>query len=81
MNSSELLLDLLKNRTATIRMLLIVLILLAAIIGPAYAPYNPLIPAPLDRLKGGETVSICLAQTAWDAIFSAASFTAAGFRS
>ncbi len=52
MNSSELLLDLLKNRTATIGMLLIVLILLAAIIGPAYAPYNPLIPAPLDRLKG-----------------------------
>lgn len=52
MKIRELLLDLLKNRTAAIGMLLILLILVTAIVGPSYAPYNPLIPAPLDRLKG-----------------------------
>lgn len=52
MNIKELLTDLLKNRTAAFGMLLILFIVLVAIFGPAYAPYNPLIPAPLDRLQG-----------------------------
>lgn len=52
MNLRELLTDLLKNRTAAIGMLLIMVIITVAIFGPAYAPYNPLIPAPLDRLQG-----------------------------
>jgi peptide/nickel transport system permease protein len=52
MNKWELFTDLLKNRTAAIGMVLIVLILLVGIFGPSFAPYNPLIPAPLDRLQG-----------------------------
>jgi peptide/nickel transport system permease protein len=52
MNRWELLLDLLKNRTAAIGMIIIVFLFVVAIFGPAAAPYNPLIPAPLDRLKG-----------------------------
>jgi peptide/nickel transport system permease protein len=52
MNKWELFTDLLQNRTAAIGMLIITLIVLVAIFGSFFAPYNPLIPAPLDRLKG-----------------------------
>ena len=44
--------DLLRNRSATLGLALIALIAVVALIGPALAPYNPLIPSPLDRLKG-----------------------------
>jgi len=44
--------DLLRSRSAAFGMGLIALVLLVAIIGPAIAPYDPLKPAPLDRLKG-----------------------------
>jgi peptide/nickel transport system permease protein len=44
--------DLLRSRSATFGMALIALVLLVAVIGPALAPYDPLKPAPLDRLKG-----------------------------
>jgi peptide/nickel transport system permease protein len=44
--------DLLRNRSATLGLALITLIVIVALIGPALAPYNPLIPSPLERLKG-----------------------------
>jgi len=44
--------DLLRNRSATLGLALIALIVIVALIGPALAPYNPLIPSPLDRLMG-----------------------------
>jgi peptide/nickel transport system permease protein len=44
--------DLLRSRSAAFGMGLIALVLLVAIIGPAIAPYDPLKPVPLDRLKG-----------------------------
>ena len=44
--------DLLRSRSAAFGMGLIALVLLVATIGPAIAPYDPLKPAPLDRLKG-----------------------------
>ncbi len=44
--------DLLRSRSATFGMALIALVLLVAVIGPALAPHDPLMPAPLDRLKG-----------------------------
>jgi peptide/nickel transport system permease protein len=44
--------DLLRNRSAALGLALIALIVIVALIGPALAPYNPLIPSPLDRLKG-----------------------------
>ena len=44
--------DLLRNRSATLGLALVALIVIVALIGPALAPYNPLIPSPLDRLKG-----------------------------
>jgi len=44
--------DLLRSRSATFGMALIGLVLLVAIAGPALAPYDPLKPAPLDRLQG-----------------------------
>jgi peptide/nickel transport system permease protein len=44
--------DLLRNRSATLGLALIALIVIVALIGPALAPYNPLIPFPLERLKG-----------------------------
>jgi hypothetical protein len=43
--------DLLRNRSAALGLALIALIVIVALIGPALAPYNPLIPSPLDRLK------------------------------
>lgn len=44
--------DLRRSRSATFGMGLIALVLLVALIGPTLAPYDPLKPAPLDRLKG-----------------------------
>lgn len=44
--------DLLRNWSASLGMIIILFILLAAVAGPAFAPYNPLLPAPLDRLHG-----------------------------
>lgn len=47
--------DLLRNRSATLGLVLIALIVAVAIIGPALAPHNPLVPSPLERLKGPST--------------------------
>ncbi|MCU0561596.1 MAG: ABC transporter permease [Desulfobacterales bacterium] len=44
--------DLLRSGSAAFGMGLIALVLLVALIGPAFAPHDPLTPAPLDRLKG-----------------------------
>jgi peptide/nickel transport system permease protein len=44
--------DLLRNRSATVGMVIIILIVVVSLIGPSLAPYNPILPAPLDRLKG-----------------------------
>jgi len=44
--------DLLRNRSATLGLALIALIVIVALIGPALAPYDPLVPTPLERLKG-----------------------------
>lgn len=44
--------DLLRNRSASLGLALISLIVIVAIVGPALAPYDPLIPSPLERLKG-----------------------------
>jgi peptide/nickel transport system permease protein len=52
MNKFQALHDLLRNRSAAVGMLLTATILLVAIVGPGLAPYNPIAPAPLDRLKG-----------------------------
>ena len=48
----ETLQDLLRSRSAAFGMALIAVVLLVAIAGPALAPYDPLKPAPLDRLQG-----------------------------
>ena len=52
MNRTETLTDLLQNRSAAVGLILIALVLLVAAIGPSLAPYDPLVPAPLDRLQG-----------------------------
>jgi peptide/nickel transport system permease protein len=44
--------DLLRNRSAAFGMALIAVVVLVALAGPALAPYDPLKPAPLDRLQG-----------------------------
>ena len=41
-----------KNKTATVGLILIALLIVLALIGPTISPYNPLIPEPLNRLKG-----------------------------
>jgi len=41
-----------KNKTATIGLILIALLIVLALIGPTLSPYNPLTPEPLNRLKG-----------------------------
>jgi peptide/nickel transport system permease protein len=51
MTKFEALLDLLRNWSASVGMIFIALVLLVALIGPALAPYDPIAPAPLDRLK------------------------------
>jgi peptide/nickel transport system permease protein len=52
MRSWELFKDLLDNRSATAGLLIIVVIVITAIIGPWLAPFDPLAPIPLDRLQG-----------------------------
>ena len=47
--------DLFRNRSATLGLALIALIVIVSLIGPALAPYNPLVPSPLERLKGPST--------------------------
>jgi peptide/nickel transport system permease protein len=44
--------DLLRNRSATVGMVIIALIVVVSLIGPSLAPYNPILPSPLDRLRG-----------------------------
>ncbi len=51
MERFEIARDLLRNRSATAGMLIIVLVLITAAAGPLFASYNPLMPAPLDRLQ------------------------------
>jgi peptide/nickel transport system permease protein len=52
MGRGELFRDLLENRSATVGMTIIALILIVAVIEPWIAPYNPIQPFPLDRLQG-----------------------------
>ncbi len=52
MTKLELLKDLLRNRTAAVGLFLVFAIAVVALFGPSFAPYNPLLPAPLDRLRG-----------------------------
>ena len=51
MNRWELLDDLLRRRTALLGLCLIAGIVMLAAVGPYLAPYDPLVPAPLDRLQ------------------------------
>jgi len=44
--------DLFRNRSATVGMVIIALIVAVSLIGPSLAPYDPILPAPLERLKG-----------------------------
>jgi peptide/nickel transport system permease protein len=44
--------DLLRNKSATLGMVIILLIAVVAAFGPGLAPYDPIVPSPLDRLKG-----------------------------
>ncbi len=41
-----------KNKTAILGLVLIALLIVLAFIGPSVSPYHPLIPEPLNRLKG-----------------------------
>ncbi len=52
MSRMELFRDLLNNRSAAFGMVVIAMILAVAALGPNVAPYDPLLPAPLDRLQG-----------------------------
>jgi peptide/nickel transport system permease protein len=52
MSQFEALHDLLRNRSAAVGLLITVMVLLVAILGPGLAPYDPIAPMPLDRLKG-----------------------------
>jgi peptide/nickel transport system permease protein len=52
MEKVEVLLELKKNRTAMIGLVLILLLVLLALVGPWISPYHPLIPDPINRLKG-----------------------------
>jgi peptide/nickel transport system permease protein len=52
MNRYEPFRDLIRNRTAAAGMVIIAIIVVVAIIGPSLAPYDPLIPAPAERLRG-----------------------------
>lgn len=44
--------DLLRSGSASLGMVLITVVLLVAVVGPGLAPYDPIAPVPLDRLKG-----------------------------
>jgi peptide/nickel transport system permease protein len=48
----EALKELTRNWSAAAGLFLIALIVLVALLGPALAPHNPLMPSPLNRLKG-----------------------------
>jgi peptide/nickel transport system permease protein len=58
MNRWEPFRDLLQSRTAAIGMAVIALIVVVAVIGPDLAPYDPIIPSPLNRLKGPTTAHL-----------------------
>ncbi|MGQ9670520.1 MAG: ABC transporter permease [Desulfosoma sp.] len=51
MNRWELVDDLLRRRTALLGLCLIAGIVMLAAVGPYLTPYDPLVPAPLDRLQ------------------------------
>ena len=51
MNKWDIATDLLKNKTAALGLGLILLVILTALIGPALAPFDPIAPAPLNRLQ------------------------------
>ncbi len=44
--------DLLRNRSAAFGMALIAVVVLVGLVGPVLAPYDPLKPAPVERLRG-----------------------------
>lgn len=52
MNPFDPMRDLLRNRSATLGLALIALIVAVALLGPALALYDPLVPSPLERLHG-----------------------------
>jgi len=52
MERVEALSGLRKNKTAMMGLVLIVLLVVLALIGPWISPYNPLAPDPINRLKG-----------------------------
>jgi peptide/nickel transport system permease protein len=52
MNRADAFKDLLRNKSATLGMAIILLIAAVAAVGPGLAPYDPIMPAPLDRLQG-----------------------------
>jgi peptide/nickel transport system permease protein len=52
MRTLEMAQDLLRNKSAAVGLLIVAVIGITAAIGPSLAPYDPLIPAPLDRLQG-----------------------------
>lgn len=51
MNRWETVQDLFKNKSAVLGMLIVCVIVLTAIFGSFIAPYDPFLPAPLDRLQ------------------------------
>ncbi|MFW6054361.1 MAG: nickel transporter permease [Thermodesulfobacteriota bacterium] len=52
MNRLEIVRDLFQNKSAALGLLIVAGIAATALIGPVLAPYDPLLPAPLDRLQG-----------------------------
>ncbi len=56
MSKWELFKDLLDNRSATAGMIIIMLILAIAAVGPMFAPYSPITPAPLERLQSPDAL-------------------------
>jgi peptide/nickel transport system permease protein len=52
MNKLEPIGDLLRNRSATVGLVIIGLIVVVSLVGPSFAPYSPIVPAPLERLEG-----------------------------
>jgi peptide/nickel transport system permease protein len=51
MNKWALLKDLFKNKNAVLGIIIVCFIILIAVFGSLIAPYDPLLPAPLDRLQ------------------------------
>ncbi|MCF8104559.1 MAG: ABC transporter permease [Desulfohalobiaceae bacterium] len=52
MNRLEMVRDLFQNKSAALGLLIVAGIAATALIGPVLAPYDPLLPVPLDRLQG-----------------------------